>query len=239
MVAAPNNDSEYGPMIDEPPLLTIAKTTERPEEELVRRFRDVPTSFICDAMGGQGALDWRIKPISETAMVGIALTCNCGPADILALSVAIARSQPGDVLVAATGGHHGTAVVGDLMLGIAKNRGAAGLVTDGLIRDRVDVQALHLPVFAMGVCPNSPYGHGPGTVGLPVVCGGRTIGSGDIVIGDRDGVVTVPFARIAEVLARLEEVKVAEAAMLKKVKAGLKEVAKAEELLKGPRVKFV
>lgn len=226
-------------MIDEPPLLTIANTTERPNEELVKLFRDVPTSFICDAMGGQGALDWRIKPIGETTMVGVALTCHCGPADILALSAAVARCQPGDVLVAATGGHCGTSVVGDLMLGIAKNRGVAGFVTDGLIRDRVDVEALHLPVYAVGVCPNSPYGHGPGTVGLPVVCGGRTIGSGDIVIGDRDGVVTVPFARITEVLACLEEVKVAETAMLKKVKAGLKEVAKADELLKGSRVKFV
>jgi len=225
-------------MIDEPPLLTIAKANERPDEKLVNRFRDVPTSFICDAMGGQGALDWRVKPIAEPFVVGVALTCHCGPADILALSVAVARCQPGDVLVAATGGHTGTAVVGDLMLGIAKNRGVAGFVTDGLIRDRVDVEALRLPVYAMGVCPNSPYGHGPGTVGLPIVCGGRTIGTGDIIIGDRDGVVTVPFARIAEVLARLEEVKSAEAAMLKKVRAGLKEVAKAEELLKGPRVKF-
>ena len=226
-------------MIDEPPLLTIAKSCERPDKDLVGRFRDVPTSFICDAMGGHGALDWRIKPISEPHMVGIALTCNCGPADILALSAAVALSQSGDVLVAATGGHSGTAVVGDLLLGIAKNRGVAGFVTDGLIRDRLDVEALHLPVYAVGVCPNSPYGHGSGTVGLPVICGGRTISTGDIVIGDRDGVVTVPFAQVAEVLARLEEVKTAEAAMLKKVKAGLKEVSKVEELLKGPRVKFV
>ena len=80
-------------MIDEPPLLTIAKSCERPDKDLVGRFRDVPTSFICDAMGGQGALDWRIKPISEPHMVGIALTCNCGPADILALSAAVALSK--------------------------------------------------------------------------------------------------------------------------------------------------
>ena len=239
MDVAPNRDNENGIMIDEPPLLTVAKTTDRPDAKLVKRFRDVPTSFICDALGGQGALDWRIKPIGEPFMTGVAFTCDCGPADILALSVAVARCQPGDVLVAATGGHHGTAVIGDLLLGIAKNRGAAGLVTDGLIRDRVDVEALHLPVYAMGVNPNSPYGQGPGTVGLPVVCGGRTVSSGDIVVGDRDGVVTVPFARIAEVLERLEEVKAAEAGMLKKVKAGLKEVAKAEAVLKGPRVKFV
>jgi len=226
-------------MIDEPPLLTIAKSTDRPDAKLVEQFAGVPTSFICDAMGGQGALDWRIKPIGPSALLGVALTCHCGPADILALSAAVARCRQGDVLIAATDGHHGTAVVGDLLLGIAKNRGAVGFVTDGLIRDRADVEALNLPVYAMGVCPNSPYGYGPGTVGLPIVCGGRTVGSGDIVIGDRDGIVTVPYAKIEEVLARLEEVKAAEAEMLKKVKAGLSEVAKAKDLLKGPRVKFV
>ena len=226
-------------MIDEPPLLTIARTTDRPDAELVARFRGVATSFVCDAMGGQGALDWRIKPICTPGLLGVALTCHCGPADILALSAAVARCQPGDVLVAATDGFHGTAVIGDLLLGIARNRGAVGFVTDGLIRDRSEVEELDLPVYAVGVCPNSPYGHGPGTVGLPVVCGGRTVASGDVVIGDRDGIVAVPFGRIKEVLARLEEVKAAESAMLSKVKGGLKDVAKANDLLKGPRVKFV
>jgi 4-hydroxy-4-methyl-2-oxoglutarate aldolase len=124
------------------------------------------------------------------------------------------------------------------MLGIAKNRGAAGLVTDGLIRDRTDVEALQLPVFAMGVTPNSPHSKGPGTVGLPVTCGGRTIASGDIVVGDRDGVVTVPRAMIPDVLAKLKEVKAAEAALLERVRGGLKEVASAGELLKSNQVRY-
>src|SRR5271166_2260118 len=107
-------------MIEEPPLLTIARQIERPDWELVQRFRGVPTSFICDAMGGGGALDWRIKPIAMTSVLGVALTCQCGPADVLPLQAAVAQSQPGDVLVAANGGFTGAAVVGDLLLGIAK-----------------------------------------------------------------------------------------------------------------------
>ena len=124
-------------MIEEPPLLTVARSTERPAAAIVERFRGVPTSFVCDAMAGRGALDWRIKAITGGPLLGVALTCNCGPSDILALSAAVARCQPGDVLVAATEGFTGSAVVGDLLLGIAKNRGAVGLVTDGLVRDRV------------------------------------------------------------------------------------------------------
>jgi 4-hydroxy-4-methyl-2-oxoglutarate aldolase len=81
-----------------------------------------------------------------------------------------------------------------------------------------------LPTFAMGVTPNSPQRHGPGSVGLPIVCGGVAVGSGDIVVGDRDGVVVVPRARIEETLKRLDRVKAAEAATLERVRAGLKEL---------------
>jgi 4-hydroxy-4-methyl-2-oxoglutarate aldolase len=223
-------------MIEEPPLLTIARQIERPKQELVERFAGAPTSFVCDAMGGGGALDWRIQPIAATSLLGVALTCQCGPADVLPLQAAVAQCQPGDVIVAATGGFTGAAVVGDLLLGIAKNRGVVGFVTDGLVRDRVDIEALGLPVYAMGVSPNSPHNNGPGTVGLPVVCGGRTVSSGDIVIGDRDGVVIVPRAQIAQTLENLERVKAAEARLLARVRGGLREVEAAAALLASDRV---
>jgi 4-hydroxy-4-methyl-2-oxoglutarate aldolase len=224
-------------MIEEPPLLTIARQIERPDWELVQRFRGVPTSFICDAMGGGGALDWRIKPIAMTSLLGVALTCQCGPADVLPLQAAVAQSRPGDVLVAANGAFTGAAVVGDLLLGIAKNRGAVGFVTDGLIRDRNEVEALELPVYAAGVSPNSPHSRGPGTVGLPVVCGGRMVSSGDVVVGDGDGVVVVPRLQIGEVLRNLERVKAAEAKMLERVRGGLTDVEAVAALLASDRVR--
>ena len=211
-------------MIEEPPPLVVATSIKRPPAAVIERFRGVPTSFIVDAMGGLGALDWRIKPIVGTSLIGVALTCDCGPNDNLALVAATAQSQLGDVLVAATGGFAGAAVVGDLLLGIARNRGVVGFVTDGLVRDHADLEALKLPVYAMGVTPNSPGKRGPGAVGLPVVCGGQAISSGDVVIGDRDGVVVVPRARIEKTLANLERVKAVEAAMLQRVRGGLTEV---------------
>ena len=128
------------------------------------------------------------------------------------------------MLVAATGFFAGAAVTGDLLLGIALNRGAAGFVTDGMVRDLADLEALNLPVYAMGVTPNSPGKRGPGTVGLPIVCGGCAVASGDVVIGDRDGVVVVPRARLSETVARLAEVNAAEAALLERVRGGLLEL---------------
>jgi len=212
-------------MIEEPPRLVFAPRIERPSAAAIEGFRGAPTGFVVDAMGGSGALDWRIKPIVGASLIGVALTCDCGPNDNLALVAAIAQSQPGDVLVVATGGFTGAAVVGDLLLGIARNRGVVGFVTDGLVRDLVDLEALELPVFAMGVTANSPGKRGPGAVGLPVVCGGRAVSSGDVVIGDRDGVVVAPRARIQETLANLERVKAAEAAMRERVRGGLTEAS--------------
>ena len=143
-------------MIEEPPPLVIAPAGERPPAELVERFRGVPTSFIVDAMGGTGALDWRIRPLVGRSLVGVAITCDCGPLDNLAFMAALADCRPGDVLVVATGSHVGAAVTGDLLIGVARNRGAAGFVTDGLVRDLDDLETIGLPIYAMGVTPNSP-----------------------------------------------------------------------------------
>ena len=147
--------------------------------------------------------------------------------------------RAGDVLVAATDGFHGCAVVGDLLLAIAKNRGAVGFVTDGLLRDLTDIQGLDFPAFAAGVSPNSPARNGPGTVGLPVVCGGVPVAAGDIVVGDPDGVVIVPRAEIGAVLARLEAVRANEAAMLKAVRGGLREPGFITAILASDRVRYV
>ena len=93
-------------------------------------------------------------------------------------------------------------------------------VTDGAVRDLPGIRDVGLPCYAAGVTPNSPAKNGPGTAGLPVVVAGVTVGPGDIVVGDEDGVVVVPHARIAEVIERLEVVKAAEAEMLARVQGG-------------------
>jgi 4-hydroxy-4-methyl-2-oxoglutarate aldolase len=227
-------------MIEDPPLLAMARHMSRPSPEVVEKFRNAPTSFIVDALGGRGALDWRIKPIGKIMpFAGVAFTCNCGPADNLALCAAVAKCQPGDVIVAAANGFTASSVVGDLLLGIAKNRGAVAFVTDGLVRDQNDIEGLDFPCYAMGATPNSPARNGPGEVGLPIQCGGLSILSGDIVVGDRDGVVIVPYKLIDQTLANLADVRKAEAAMLEKVKAGLTEVSFVTNILEGQRLRMV
>ncbi len=212
-------------MIEDPPLLTIRRGFTRPSAETVARFRAVPTGNLADAMGGRAAMRPAIKPVVSAAerFAGVAVTCFCGPADNLAVMGALSITEPGDVIVAAADGFTDAAICGDVVAGIAMNRGVAAFVTDGAVRDKDGLDQVGLPVFAAAVTPDSCAKSGPGTAGLPVVCGGVAVSPGDIVVGDRDGVVVIPQARIAEVLASLERVLAAEGAILAKVSDGLKD----------------
>ncbi len=225
-------------MITDPPLLKIRRGFPRPSEALLAAFAGVPTGYLVDSMGGRGCLDYRIKPLvaASSVMVGTAVTCHAGPADNLALFAALDAARRGDILVAATDAFAETAVTGDLLLGMARNRGVAGFVTDGMVRDIVGILDVGLPVYCAGVTANSPARNGPGSVGLPVILGGVHIAPGDIVAGDRDGVVVVPLAEAPAVLARLADVKAAEAGLEAKVKGGLEIPDFISSLLKSGRI---
>ncbi len=210
-------------MIEDHPILKIRRNFPRPTRPQVAAFAGLPTGWVVDALMGTGALDHRIKPIGNVmSFCGVALTCDDGPADNLASYASLSVARPGDVVIATSSGFGRAATTGDLLLGMMKNCGIAAFVTDGCVRDVAGIRAVGLPCFAAGVTPNSPARHGPGLIGFPIVCGGTMVGPGDIVVGDEDGVVVVPFARIDEAIARLPAIKAAEAELEAKVKAGLK-----------------
>lgn len=211
-------------MIKDPPLLRIRRDFRRPRAEDIAELADVPTGHAVDAMNGQGALDYRIKPLAPipSPFAGTAVTCHCGPADNLALFAALDVVQPGDILVVATDGSVNTSVTGDLLLGMAKNCGVRALVTDGVVRDLAGILTVGLPVFCVGLSPNSPARNGPGSVGLPVVIGGVSVSSGDILVLDNDGVVIMPMGEVHSAIQALKLVRAAEADLEAKVKAGLK-----------------
>jgi 4-hydroxy-4-methyl-2-oxoglutarate aldolase len=173
-------------------------------------------------MEGRGALDRRIKPLDpiNAIFVGPALTAFAYPADILALFGALQEAQPGDVIMMAHDGFTRTAVIGDIAAGLLRNKGVAAFVTDGLARDKAGIIATGLPLFCQGIVPNSPAMNGPGIVGAPVTLGGVHVRSGDVVVGDADGVVVVPQERLALVLDRLDRVRAAEARTEKLVRDG-------------------
>ena len=227
-------------MIADPPLLKVRRRFARPDAADVAAFAGLPTGFVADALGGRGALDGRIKPIGAVKPFhGVAVTCEAGPADNLATFGALDVAGPGDVIVCAADWFEKTAVTGDLLLGMMKNRGIVAFVTDGFVRDVPGIRAVGLPCLAAGVTPNSPARNGPGTVGLPIVAGGVAVASGDIVVGDEDGVVVVPYGRIKETIAALGAVSSAEAALEARVKGGLQAPDWLRAFLDGGRVEEI
>jgi regulator of RNase E activity RraA len=106
---------------------------------------------------------------------------------------ALNRAEPGDVLVVDGGGDLTNALVGELMLAYAEKIGLAGVVIDGAIRDSGAIRANRFPVNAAGVTHRGPYKDGPGEINVPVAIEGMVIEPGDLIIGDDDGFLCVPF----------------------------------------------
>jgi 4-hydroxy-4-methyl-2-oxoglutarate aldolase len=127
-------------------------------------------------------------------LCGPALTCACAPEDNLAMHAALYQAEPGAVLVCDGTGSTRCALFGELMATDAVNRGLAGLVVAGPVRDIADIDGLGFPVWCTSTAPGQAAKAAVVSVGLPVVVGGVLIASGDQVIADRDGVVVVPTA---------------------------------------------
>jgi 4-hydroxy-4-methyl-2-oxoglutarate aldolase len=223
-------------MIEDPAKLTIRQTFPRPTQAQVHAFAGVPTGLVCDAMDGVGGLETAIEPIGGGGIlpphaVGVALVADNGPDEVLATLGALHIVQPGDFVVAGVRGGQSSAAAGDLVLGMLKNKGAVGFVTDGPLRDYDAIIEVGLPAWCRGLNPNSPFAHGPGRVGFGAAIGGQMINSGDIIVADVNGVVVVPLARIDAVIAQLAHIKGIEEELDAKVKAGAADTSKIADML--------
>lgn len=143
-------------MLDDPPILKVRKPTSRLTEKQILAFVDAITCSVADCMDERGAMHHSIKPLqmNSATFCGPALTCFSYPAANLAVMGVLHLSEPGDVIVCANDAFETTAVIGDLVCGMMKNRGVAGFVTDGMVRDQKGIEPWLLSVFCRGVNPN-------------------------------------------------------------------------------------
>ncbi|MBI3068299.1 MAG: 4-carboxy-4-hydroxy-2-oxoadipate aldolase/oxaloacetate decarboxylase [Betaproteobacteria bacterium] len=184
----------------------IIHDVPRPPQGLVEQFRGIWTSTLGDTMGRHGIMMPEIRPIyEEIGLVGVAFTVLNYPNDNITTHKALHMVQPGDVLVIDEGRDNNTGAFGHNMSLQARNRGVAGLVTNGCVRDVRLLRKERFPVFCRGVCPRSAQKNTPGAINVPVQLGGLVVQPGDIVVGDDDGVAVVPLAIADEVLRRAKE----------------------------------
>ncbi|MGE0800122.1 MAG: RraA family protein [Lautropia sp.] len=227
-------------MIDAPALLAVRRRFARPAASAIAALRAVPLGVLADAQRGRGGLDHRIRPVFEAAgCCGPAITCWCGPGDNLAALAALELARAGDVIVIGCDGFEGAGVIGDRFAGMARNKGIAGIVVDGLVRDRAGIRDAAVPCYARGVTATSAYSSGPGEVGLPIAIGHVVIEAGDLIAGDGDGLLVVPRRRIAAVRSALPAVLKSEAKLDRIVADGATGFEHVRALLGSPAARDV
>lgn len=194
------------------------KTWVRPDRKWLAAFSPFPVANIGDAMERLNMCDAGIVPVtSQTHFVGFALPVLVTPGDNAAVIRALEEVQPGDVIMINGQGHIDRALVGEQLTQRFQHAGAVAQVIDGAVRDRKVIESTGLPTFCRGVTPAGPFKNGPGVIGEPVAIGGVVCQAGDIVVGDEDGVIVIPFWRAEAVLAEVREVARREAEMTAEV----------------------
>ena len=201
------------------------------DEKYRARFEKLSTTNVSDAADALGFRVWTygIRPMAERwgKVVGRAVTVKMTAAGQTKTKHhlgmrAIAASQLGDVVVVDNGGRIDTSCWGGILANGAKMRGIGGVVIDGACRDLDDCIEADFPVFARGTVVATARGRiMEQDTNVLIQFGGVQVRPGDVVMGDRSGVVVVPWERVDEVLDKAEELYEKEEAMIALIRSGV------------------
>ena len=171
----------------------------------IQAFAKLSPCTFADVITRDRVMDPGIRPLWSPMprLAGPAYPVACPAGDNLMLHVAIHRAPPGSVVVCAAGDSN-WAMAGGNVCAFAQQRGIAGFVVDGCIRDIAETRSNRFPVFGRGVIPIPGVRKTAGLINVPVVCGGVTVAPGDIVVADEEGIVVLPAARASKILADAE-----------------------------------
>ena len=201
--------------------------------DVVARFRGLPVANVSDSMSRMAAGGPRLRPMhAGGVLAGPALTVKTRPGDNLMVHKAIGLAGPGDVIVVDAGGDLTNAIIGELMIAQMVKRGLGGIVINGAIRDSAAIRAGGYPVFAAGVTHRGPYKDGPGEINVPVAIDGMVIAPGDLVIGDDDGLLCVPYDQVERVHAAAAAKHAAEAKQMAAIEASAHDASWVDAALK-------
>lgn len=190
-------------------------------DELLAGYRDQMAATVHEAMGRRGALDPDIKPIAKgMRVVGRALTVKCHPADNVMLVKAISMAKENDVIVVDMGGLTKIGPFGEVLATECKVKKLSGLVFNCAVRDSEAITAMGLPVFSNGICIRGTAKATLGLINHTISCGDQIIRPGDIILGDDDGVVVVPFEEAEAVLQACRERVAKEDKFIERIKNG-------------------
>jgi regulator of RNase E activity RraA len=186
-------------------------------EQTRAKLKTVSTATLCTALYKRGLKNQFIqdvRPLNPNGanMVGEAFTLRYIPAreDLNPITVfqnrdhpqrvAVEQCPPGAVLVIDSRKDARAASAGSILVTRLMVRGAAGVVTDGGFRDSPEIAELAMPAYHNR--PSAPTNltlHQALDINVPIGCGDVPVWPGDVVVGDREGVIVIPAAIADEV----------------------------------------
>jgi len=197
------------------------KLQKKKYDELILKLSNYSAATIHEALNKTGAMDSDIKPIKNSMkLCGRAVTVSCYPKDNLSLHKAIEVSNPGDVIVATMQGFSESGPWGEITSFASKYKGIRGLVIDGSVRDTEEIINLEFPVFSRGSCVKGTLKSNIDVINQPIICAGALVRPGDIVVGNRDGVVVIPSDKAEFVLKNAKKIVEKENQIKEEIKNG-------------------
>ena len=164
-----------------------------PLSEEIAALSGIPSSILSDSLG-RNLVAKQILPIHKKliSVCANAFTVEVRSGDNLMIHKALQMIKPGDALVIAGDGEIDRALFGEILMTIAKKRGAVAAIVDGAVRDIDAFDRESFPCWARGVSLRGPFKDGPGTINQPITIGGMEVHPGDIIVADIDGVIAIP-----------------------------------------------
>lgn len=178
------------------------------------------SSVISDCVDRFQVMDSTIRSLTHQRVVGPAFTVQTMVGENSTIHRAVYDAPAGSVLAIDAGGHDQRAVWGEVLTVAAKRVGIVGVVIDGAVRDIDALRKASYPVFARAVCAAGPHKGWRGRIGTSIQCGGVVVNTGDILVGDEDGVVVVPREVADEIAAAARQRAVDESSWIERVDAG-------------------
>jgi RraA family protein len=211
----------------------ILQRKQQVSADWVAAYRSLPVANISDAMGRFFGAGPQLRPMHDgTVLCGPAVTVRVPPGDNLLLHKALDLAEVGDVVVVDGGGFTSNALIGEMMSAHAAQRGVAGIVIWGAIRDSAELRAASFPVFALGITHRGPFKAGPGEINTPIALDGMTIAPGDLIVGDADGLIAVPFEQIEQIHEGAAAKHLAETQQLERIRQGKNDRTWIDEALR-------